>query len=46
VANIAADLQIATDAVNIKGKTNEGLGFLGRREGIAVTTVALLERID
>ncbi|MCD8503670.1 MAG: 2-C-methyl-D-erythritol 2,4-cyclodiphosphate synthase [Burkholderiaceae bacterium] len=45
VANIAADLELALDAVNIKGKTNEGLGFLGRREGIAVTTVALIERV-
>lgn len=45
VANIAADLELAIDAVNIKGKTNEGLGFLGRREGIAVTTVVLIERM-
>lgn len=44
VANIAADLDLSPDAVNIKGKTNEGLGFLGRSEGIAVTTVALIER--
>lgn len=45
VANIAQDLDLASDAVNIKGKTNEGLGFLGRREAIAVTTVALIERV-
>ena len=45
VANIAADLQIGEGDVNIKGKTNEGLGFLGRREGIAVTAVALIERV-
>ena len=45
VANIAADLDISVDAVNVKGKTNEELGFLGRREGIAVTCVALIERI-
>lgn len=44
VANIAADLDLRADAVNIKGKTNEGLGFLGRREGIAVTAVVLIER--
>jgi 2-C-methyl-D-erythritol 2,4-cyclodiphosphate synthase len=44
VANIAADLGLAPEAINIKGKTNEGLGFLGRREGIAVTVVALIER--
>ena len=45
VANIASDLDLSPDAVNIKGKTNEGLGFLGRSEGIAVTTVALIERV-
>ena len=44
VANIAHDLQLPHDAVNIKAKTNEGLGYLGRREGIAATVVALLAR--
>lgn len=44
VSNIAQDLCTNPDAVNIKGKTNEGLGFLGRREGIAVTAVALIAR--
>lgn len=44
VANIAHDLRLPHDAVNIKAKTNEGLGYLGRREGIAATVVALLAR--
>ena len=44
VANIAADLGIAPDAVNVKAKTNEHLGFLGRKEGIAATVVALITR--
>ena len=44
VANIAADLGIAHEVVNIKGKTNEGLGYLGRREGIAATVAVLLAR--
>jgi 2-C-methyl-D-erythritol 2,4-cyclodiphosphate synthase len=44
VANIAADLGIAADCVNIKGKTNEKLGFAGRGEGIAAQAVALLLR--
>lgn len=44
-ANIASDLDLPVEAINIKGKTNEGLGFLGRSEGIAVTTVALIERV-
>lgn len=41
-ANIAADLGIAIDAVNVKGKTNERLGFEGRGEGIAAQAVVLL----
>jgi 2-C-methyl-D-erythritol 2,4-cyclodiphosphate synthase len=43
-ANIADDLDIGEDAVNIKGKTTEKLGFTGRGEGIAVQAVALLLR--
>ena len=43
-ANIAADLGIEADAVNIKGKTNERLGFEGRQEGIATQAVVLLVR--
>lgn len=43
-ANIAADLGVAIDAVNIKGKTTERLGFAGRGEGIAAEAVALLVR--
>jgi len=42
VANIAADLGIAPGQVNVKAKTNEDLGYLGREEGIAATVVALL----
>ncbi len=45
-ANIAADLGIAPEAVNIKGKTTERLGFTGRGEGIAAEAVALLVRTD
>ena len=46
VANIAADTGLAVTEVNIKAKTNEGLGYLGRKEGIAATVVALLARAD
>jgi len=43
VANVAADLGIAEGAVNIKGKSSEGLGHLGRGEGIAAQAVALVD---
>lgn len=43
-ANIAADLGVAPDAVNVKGKTAERLGFVGRGEGIATEAVVLLRR--
>ncbi len=45
VANIAQDLGLSQQDINIKAKTNEGLGHLGRREGIAATVVALLAAI-
>ena len=39
---IAEDLGIPVERVNVKGKTTERLGFVGRREGIAAEAVALL----
>ncbi|EGV38594.1 2-C-methyl-D-erythritol 2,4-cyclodiphosphate synthase [Neisseria weaveri] len=44
-ANIAADLGLPESSVNIKGKTNEGLGYLGRQEGIEAQAVVLLEAV-
>jgi 2-C-methyl-D-erythritol 2,4-cyclodiphosphate synthase len=43
-ANVAADLGVTVGQVNIKAKTNEKLGYLGREEGIASEAVALLIR--
>jgi 2-C-methyl-D-erythritol 2,4-cyclodiphosphate synthase len=43
-ANIAGALGIAADRVSIKGKTNEGVGELGRGEAIAVHAIALVRQ--
>jgi len=43
VANIAADLGIGTGQVNVKAKTAERLGAIGRGEGITAEAIALLE---
>ncbi len=42
VQNIASDLGIAMNAVNVKATTTEKLGYTGRGEGIAAEAVALL----
>ena len=41
-ANIAADLGLPESCVNIKGKTNEKLGYLGRMEAIEAQAAVLL----
>ncbi len=41
-ANLAADLNIAAERVNVKATTTEGMGFEGRLEGISAHAVALL----
>ncbi len=40
VTSIAKTLDIPETAVNVKAKTNEGMGFVGREEGIAVLAIA------
>jgi len=44
VANVASDLGVSANEVNIKAKTNEGLGHLGRKEGVAANAVVLLRK--
>ncbi len=43
-ANIAADLETDVDFINVKATTTEKLGFEGRKEGIAVQAVVLIEK--
>lgn len=42
-ANIAAALEIAVDAVNVKATTTEHLGFVGEKKGMSAYAVCLLE---
>ena len=43
-ANLAADLNVAQSAINIKATTTERLGFIGRKEGLAAMATVLLAR--
>lgn len=43
--HIAEDLGLPIDAVNIKGKTNEKLGYLGRCEAIEAQAIVLLTHL-
>lgn len=42
---LAQDLNCDVDQVNVKATTTEKLGFVGRKEGIEVHAVTLLEKI-
>jgi len=44
-SHIAADLRVAPNCVNVKAKSTESLGFVGRGEGIAAEAVALIGRV-
>jgi 2-C-methyl-D-erythritol 2,4-cyclodiphosphate synthase len=42
--NLAQDLDCQATDINVKATTTEGLGFIGREQGIAVAAVVLLEQ--
>lgn len=43
--HIATDLKVAVNQINVKATTTEKLGFEGRKEGIAVQAIVLVEGI-
>ena len=45
-SNISNTLNIPKDRVNVKAKTNEGIGVLGHNEGIAAFAVATVNEKD
>lgn len=46
ITNIAADLQMQPGEINIKAKTAEHLGPVGRGEGIEAEAICLIERVS
>ena len=42
-AALASRLGVEVGAISVKAKTNEGMGFIGRGEGLAVIAVVVLE---
>jgi 2-C-methyl-D-erythritol 2,4-cyclodiphosphate synthase len=44
--NISNTLNVPIERINVKAKTNEGMGFLGRNEGIAAFAVVTVNKKD
>ena len=44
--NLATDLELAESRLNIKATTTEGMGFAGRKEGVATHAVVLLNEVN
>ncbi|HSJ32153.1 MAG TPA: 2-C-methyl-D-erythritol 2,4-cyclodiphosphate synthase [Longimicrobiales bacterium] len=45
-ARLADALGIAPASVSVKGKTNEGMGWIGAGEGVAAMAVVLIDRVE
>jgi 2-C-methyl-D-erythritol 2,4-cyclodiphosphate synthase len=45
-SRLAAALGVGVERVSVKGKTNEGMGWIGRGEGIAAIAVAMIDSTD
>jgi 2-C-methyl-D-erythritol 2,4-cyclodiphosphate synthase len=41
--NLSSDIGVELNSINIKASTTEGMGFVGRREGIVAYAVVLLD---
>jgi 2-C-methyl-D-erythritol 2,4-cyclodiphosphate synthase len=46
VTNIAAAIKVDRSQINVKATTTEGLGFVGRDEGMAAHAVALIRKVE
>ncbi len=44
VGNLVSALELEPDQINIKATTTEGLGFIGRGEGIGASVIALIDK--